>query len=141
MNVRSTACSFRALLLIQFRMHLLKSHFIDFFFKLLFALFGAFVHMHITIFATSKCLISSLHSQKSMQNKETFLYKDFCHLTSSMKVVFNVLPLNSFRIFYAVFSGRASPVHLQISFSESGVLWIKGDLTEQVEASDIHSVG
>lgn len=108
MNVRSIACSFRAILLIQFRMHLLKSHFIDFF-KLLFALFGAFVHMHITIFATSKCLISSLHSRNSIQNKETFLYKDFCHLTSSMKVVFNVLPLNSFRIFYAVFSERASP--------------------------------
>lgn len=65
--------------------------------------------MHITIFATSKLLISSLHSRNSMQNKGTFLYKDFCHLTSGMEVVFNVFPLNSFKIFYAVFSEKGSP--------------------------------
>lgn len=72
-------------------------------------MFGAFVHMHITIFATSKCLISSLHSGNSMQNRATFLQEDFCHLTSGMKVVFNAVLLNSFRIGYAVFGWKRQP--------------------------------
>lgn len=97
-------------------------------------MFGAFVHMHITIFATSKCLISSLHSGNSMQNRATFLQEDFCHLTSGMKVVFNAVLLNSFRIGYAVFPGRGSLT--PPCFSEKGTVLKRGSFIEPGDASD-----
>lgn len=85
--------------------------------------------MHITIFATSKGL-SSLHSENSIQNKGTFLYKDFCHLTSGMKVVFHVFPLNSFKMFYAVFNERTSPDPLSDLLLRNGAIWKREDLIE-----------